>query len=247
MSPKGLFRRMARAWSVLSERGVKEFFTRTIIKVRAGAGHHAAGHAAFLRRKQSVDQAFDRDTGVDTGGVDHLYDLTITSKNARFGTSHIASDPGEFAEAMASVDIDLAGATFIDMGSGKGRALLLATAYHFKQIIGVEFAAELHHLAEANMASLAATGKSDPRITLIHGDATTYPLPDGPLVLYFFNPFDSEVMRPIAEMVMTSWRDTPRLIRAVYVNPLHPQVWLGAGWVELAAGPAHAVYAPREG
>jgi SAM-dependent methyltransferase len=242
MSPKGLVRRVARAWSVLRDRGMKEFFQRTIIKLRAGAGHHAAGHAAFLRRKERVDQAFDRDTGVDTGGVDHLYDLTITSKNARFGTSHIASDPNEFAEAMASVDMDLSEATFIDMGSGKGRALLLAAAYPFKQIIGIEFAAELHQLAQANLASLAATGKSDPRIALIHGDATTYALPAGPLVLYFFNPFDAEVMRPIAEMAMASWRANPRPMRAVYVNPLHPQVWLGAGWVERASGPAHTVY-----
>jgi SAM-dependent methyltransferase len=246
MSPLGLVRRGLRAWSVLRDSGVREFTARTVNKIRSGAGRNSAGREAFLRRKQAVDEAFDTHTGVDTGGVDHLYDLTIKSKNARYGTSHIASDPGEFADAMAMIDEDLSTVTFVDMGSGKGRALMLAADYPFQRIIGVEFATELHQQAEANMAALGAAGRGDERIELIHGDATTFALPDTPLVLYFFNPFDGEVMRVIAEAAINSWRAAPRPIRIVYVNPLHPQIWLDAGWEQRASGAAHAIYAPRE-
>jgi SAM-dependent methyltransferase len=241
ISPKGLYRRVLRAWSVLKESGVREFLARTTNKVR-----QSAGREAFLRRKQAVDEAYDRTTGVDTGGVEHLYDLTITSKNARFGTSHIASDPGEFAEAMASVDIDLSTATFVDMGSGKGRALLLACEFPFVQIIGVEFATELHVQAEANIKAVAAKDRGDPRIMLVHGDATLFDLPETALILYFFNPFDAEVMRVIAEAAHSSWRANPRAIRIVYVNPLHSQIWLDAGWQVLARGHAHAIFGPWE-
>jgi hypothetical protein len=41
--------------------------------------------------------------------------------------------------------------TFIDLGSGKGRALLMASAYPFKRIIGVEFMPELHRVAQENI------------------------------------------------------------------------------------------------
>jgi hypothetical protein len=41
--------------------------------------------------------------------------------------------------------------TFVDMGSGKGRMLLLAAEYPFRQIQGVEFAVELHDQATANI------------------------------------------------------------------------------------------------
>ena len=44
--------------------------------------------------------------------------------------------------------------TFIDLGCGKGRVLLMASDYPFKKIIGVEFMPELHRAAQKNIARL---------------------------------------------------------------------------------------------
>jgi methylase of polypeptide subunit release factors len=71
---------------------------------------------------------------------------------------HTASDPDELANAVASLDVEHKDFTFIDLGSGKGRALVLALSYPFRRVVGVEFALELHRVAEANLISLAATG-----------------------------------------------------------------------------------------
>jgi hypothetical protein len=46
---------------------------------------------------------------------------------------------------------DVSGYTFIDMGSGKGRMLLLAAEPPFRRIIGVEFASDLDALARSNV------------------------------------------------------------------------------------------------
>ncbi|MBZ5489392.1 MAG: class I SAM-dependent methyltransferase [Acidobacteriia bacterium] len=46
--------------------------------------------------------------------------------------------------------------TFIDLGSGKGRALLMAAQYGFKRIIGVEFMPELHRVAQENIRKYTA-------------------------------------------------------------------------------------------
>ena len=74
-------------------------------------------------------------------GVD-LHDLTIDSPNAVLGGSHIATGPHQFASAMSGLDIDPRGCTFVDLGSGKGRALIMAAGYPFACIVGVEFAEE---------------------------------------------------------------------------------------------------------
>src|SRR5712691_7133679 len=48
------------------------------------------------------------------------------------------TEPVLFEEMLASIKIDFRNFTFIDLGSGKGRVLLLASDYPFRQIVGVE-------------------------------------------------------------------------------------------------------------
>ena len=55
-----------------------------------------------------------------------------------------AIEPARFRKVLASLQIAFHDYTFIDFGSGKGRALLLASEFPFKRIIGLEFSPELH-------------------------------------------------------------------------------------------------------
>ena len=50
--------------------------------------------------------------------------------------------------------------TFIDLGSGKGRVLLMASDYPFKKIIGVEFMPELHRAAQENITGYSNGGSN---------------------------------------------------------------------------------------
>ncbi|WP_223799827.1 class I SAM-dependent methyltransferase [Sphingomonas nostoxanthinifaciens] len=232
--------RLARAWRVLRTSGARNFTIRVANKVRLMLGAGSAGQRAYAARKAAIDAEFDRKSGVDTGGVQHLYDLTVVGGNAGHGTSHIASDPGEFATALAMLDRDLSVATFVDLGSGKGRALLMAAAYPFRRLIGVEFTAEMHAVATANLA-----GRPDrDRFELVHGDAAAYEFPDTPLVLFLFNPFDAPVVAAVAERALASWRRNPRPITVLYVNPLQADAWLAAGWRECARDGTYAMFEP---
>jgi tRNA G46 methylase TrmB len=68
-----------------------------------------------------------------------------------FHSPYQPTDPALFQEIMASLPIEFEQFTFVDLGSGKGRTLLMASEYPFKRIVGVELIAELHRAAEENI------------------------------------------------------------------------------------------------
>jgi hypothetical protein len=98
---------------------------------------------------------FDQKHGVDTGGAFdgwvYLSDLDIPSPNWIDGNDYLGIDPERFEVVLSSLGIALDDFTFIDFGSGKGRALMLASEHPFKRIIGLEFSPELHRIAEENI------------------------------------------------------------------------------------------------
>ncbi len=79
---------------------------------------------------------------------------------------------------------------FIDIGSGKGKACLFASAKQpFKNIIGIEFSAPLVTIANRNK------DKADLKnITFISADATEFELPNQTSLVFMYNPFDSVVL-----------------------------------------------------
>jgi predicted RNA methylase len=97
--------------------------------------------------------------------------------------------------------------TLIDIGSGKGRVVLIAAQLPFRRIIGVEFASELHDVAVSNVQRVRP---NDPRLELVCQDVTDYEFPDEPLVLYFYGPFFAPTMRTVMERVTQSLRASPR-------------------------------------
>ena len=63
-----------------------------------------------------------------------------------FHSPYQPTDAALFQEMMASLPIDFSEFTFMDLGSGKGRTLLMASEYPFRRIVGVEILPELHRL-----------------------------------------------------------------------------------------------------
>jgi Methyltransferase domain len=95
----------------------------------------------------------------------------------------------------------------VDFGSGKGRVLLLAAGYRFKRTVGVEFSRELDQIARRKVATLREESK---RIQTVCTDATRYDVPPEPLVLYFYNPFASNVMTEVLARERRSLEAAPR-------------------------------------
>jgi hypothetical protein len=193
------------------------------------------------RRQRYGDMEYDWEHRVDTtsgtvGWRERLPGI--------FLSSYQPTDPALFAEMMASLSIDFRQFTFLDLGSGKGRTLLMAAEYAFRQIVGVEIVPELHRVAEENIRAyekrhietrVAVPSRTRPapetpratslqqsgsRIECICADARGCEFPAEPLVLYLFNPVSETGLVQVIGNLESSLRKHPRDVYILYHNPL---------------------------
>jgi SAM-dependent methyltransferase len=134
---------------------------------------------------------FDLRYGIDTSRIEPLWSLSIDSKIVRFGFRYEVTGEDEFTEALAMIPGPLEQFTFIDLGCGKGRTLVMAAQMRFAEVIGVEFARELVETARRNFEILGLSG------TIIQQDAADFEFPARNIVVYMYNPFSEEVMMKV--------------------------------------------------
>jgi hypothetical protein len=153
-----------------------------------------------------------------------------------FHSAYQPTDPAAFHQMMAALPIDFSEFTFIDIGSGKGRTLLMASEYPFQKIVGVELMVELHRAAEGNVAGYQSRpGRAAARQTVIETacmDAREFVFPDTPLVVYLFNPLPEAAFRRVMQNLEQSWRRAPRPAWVVYHNPLLDTVLASSAFLE---------------
>jgi len=113
---------------------------------------------------------------------------------------------------------------FIDLGSGKGRTLLMASDYPFRSILGVELLSALHQSAQENLSKYRGESQKCFALESICADATQFPFPDEPIVLYLFNPFPESGLRRMIANLERSLKAHPRVVYVLYHNPLLEQV-----------------------
>lgn len=172
-----------------------------------------------IREAEQRAVEFDKHFGVDTGGFIHPSELRLQGPNQLHAVSYRGSDPKDFHNTIAALPIDYRRFVLIDFGSGKGRAILLATNYPFKRIVGLEFSEELHKIAQSNIARFRRTNIECEDVESICVDVVEYALPDDPLVCYFCNPFDAILMAEVIAKIRNSFLQHPRDIFIVYYNP----------------------------
>jgi SAM-dependent methyltransferase len=112
----------------------------------------------------------------------------------------------------------------VDLGCGKGRVLLVATEFGFREARGVEFARELCEIAKKNCEKLLARTRTNTRCRIIEADAALYEIQADENVFFMFNPFDEVVLERVLGNIAASWRAAPRKILIIYYNPKCAQV-----------------------
>ena len=158
------------------------------------------------------DGSIDRKFGTDTSGYIALENLAIESKNTKDGIWYEPMSAKIFSQIMGTLNINWRAFDFVDFGSGKGRVLLLASSYGFKNIVGVEFSEELHKIAAKNAALWSRGVKKRSNIETLHKDATEYAIPNGPVVLFFYSPFMGRTMARVLDNISKSFKENPREI-----------------------------------
>lgn len=116
--------------------------------------------------------------------------------------THYEPTPVRDFEALMKLvpaDFTFADATFVDIGSGMGRVLMLASHHPFRQICGVEISPALHEIARENLRAYADPRQICRDIRLVRADAAAAALPPGNLVLYLYNPFQGRILARLLE------------------------------------------------
>jgi SAM-dependent methyltransferase len=198
------------------------------------------------RTAENTPDAFDEAHGVHTRVAMNLRELYAEKR--RGGEEHTATPADVLRTLLASLDIAFEETVLVDFGSGAGRAVLVAAERPFKAIVGVEISASLHRRAEANLVSYRNPLQRCHDIRLHCGDAVQFPLPEDPLVLYFYNPFRVDVMRRVLHNIERSLAAAPRPIIAIHLWPRGDTRELFAAsrfLIPVDAGPDIAMYRTR--
>lgn len=167
-----------------------------------------------------ADRRFDRAHGVDTGGSIRLESLNISSQNRALGNEYVSTSAKSFGWMMKALPDDMVGYTFIDIGAGKGRTLLLATRFPFARIIGVEFAHELVAIARKNIERFYNPDSKEQAISMVDCDAAQFEFPHEPLVVYFYNPFSPTLFAKVVARLIESLQAQPRDCFLVYATTI---------------------------
>jgi Methyltransferase domain len=179
------------------------------------------GTALAALRTELLSRWFDWRNDVHTVGALHLAQLTIPSRNVAEGNWYYPTNLRTAVQMLEDLPIaDRSRYTFIDFGSGKGRMLLMASHHPFRAVLGVEFAPELHAIAESNIRRYRNPARVCANVTSLNLDAGEFVFPDGDLVLYFFFPFRRPLMQQVMDRLDRALQEQPRDVLLVYMgNP----------------------------
>ncbi len=170
---------------------------------------------------------FDKKHQVETSGLIDSRKLASGQTNDSHITAYYGVAPSIFTglidkwlnETDPPYDIDRY--TFIDIGAGKGRAMLLASQMPFREVIGVELNPAMAAIAQRNIDHWTANETHLSPIRLLRQDATTFHFPSGPCLAFLFHPFEAPVMKRFLCGIETQFARRANKLDLLYVNAEH--------------------------
>jgi Methyltransferase domain len=206
--------RLLTACQILASQGVGGILEEVRARLLYRLAHTGGGISYYEFRMRD----WDRSRRVETSGLIHQKDLDYVSTSRDHALDYLGTDLWSFRAVVSilrRLGVRPAESALVDYGCGKGRVLLMAIEAGFRKTIGVEIVPDLAQAAVDNLRSYRAR-----RTASVHcGDATTFPVPAGPLVAFLFNPFTGPVLEAVAENIRRSFEEQPRAMYVVYLRP----------------------------
>jgi SAM-dependent methyltransferase len=169
-----------------------------------------------------IPHPFDQANGVRTSGLIAGRDLKSGHAHDRHATAYYGVAPSVYHALIKhwhkSRPWPLEQITFVDIGAGMGRAVLLAAELPFRRVIGVELHPTLVRIARRNLGVWRKAGRIKSPARMVAGDAVEFTFPPGPCVAFLFNPFGAVVMRRWLRAVTRAFADRPGELVILYVN-----------------------------
>jgi SAM-dependent methyltransferase len=167
---------------------------------------------------------FDARYGVETSGLISGGELRSGHRHDVFNSAYYGMAPSRFRWAIELWIADESHAaieeySFVDIGCGKGRAVMMASEFGFREVVGVELHADLAKIAEANVAVWTAAGRAACPVRIVCQDATEFVFPEGACLLYLFHPFAAPVLERLIERIEIDFAGRRGMLDLIYFNP----------------------------
>jgi len=164
---------------------------------------------------EKAEREFDELYGVNTF-QEGINGADVTGDNFDGRYHYLASTVAKFRRMLDQLRVRYEDFTFIDLGSGKGRTILLAGERPFRRVIGVEYSHAYHAIALQNIKKYPL--KKAGSLESVTNDVATYEFPAGNLIVYNYNSFAEPVLTRVLENINRAAREQPRQIYMVFLN-----------------------------
>jgi len=171
---------------------------------------------------------FDRRFGIETSQAVNSDQLEANLANRAHALRYDATKARPFLDLLRRLQLP-ADSTFVDVGSGKGRVLLLAAQHPFRRVVGIEFSRSLCEQARRNIEIFRRTVRTLAPIEVCEGDVTGHALRGDENVFFLYNPFDAVILSQFVENIRRSLATHPRQIWLIYSVPVHTTVLDASG------------------
>jgi SAM-dependent methyltransferase len=175
-----------------------------------------------------MQRAFERRYDIDTSGHEYLEELGVQGKGRAFYEG-IAWWPLRRALASLRPGPD---DVFVDLGCGKGQALVVAGQFPMREVIGVELAEQLADDAQRNIERAKAR-LTAAAFTVLAADALAWDVPDELSIVFMFCPFAGEIFERAMQRIFDSHDRNPRPLHLMYAYPWEHNALLATGRVEV--------------
>jgi SAM-dependent methyltransferase len=205
------------SWDVLRLFHVISFLLQSLVITLKGRGITLTAKIAL---SLAVDLVFDWRYGTDTMRWVDLQALKVSSSNRIHGVRYQATKEQPFRRLLRHLDLPKRG-TFVDLGAGKGRVLLLAAHAGFDRVRGIEFSAELCSIARQNVRLFMTKTGNDSQIEIVEEDVATCEIRDDDAIFFMYNAFGPVVIEAFLARLKASLERIPRDVWLIYSTPIH--------------------------
>lgn len=187
-----------------------------------------------------ADAEFDALHGTDTAGSVEPGDLGIgDAQTTRQAIRYLPSPLRVTNWMLDRISAEPETSSFVDLGCGKGRVLLIAARRPFRNIVGVEISPELARIARGNVERYRPASAQLRSITIANMDARAFDMPGGDLLIHMYHPFDPAISAAVFERLAATASDVPRRVVIAYLTytqsvPAVAQMFAAFPWLRLA-------------
>jgi hypothetical protein len=177
-----------------------------------------------------LNRSFDLYYRVETRKLLEPEEMDIGKAEAKQAKRYQGSHVRILRKAFRRLNIDFADYHFIDLGCGKGRAMLIASIFGVKKCIGIEISPTLQTICDLNINTFCRrTGADKKAFEVFKGNVLDFRVTTPNNLVYLFNPFNMNVVEGVVKKLKCASL-TPEADVILSINPRSDTVLKSVGY-----------------